>query len=223
MSIKRKLIGFFYPQRCPFCNTIVRAEDIACDSCMQRIRQVQRPILRGAAGVRCVSSFLYDGKVRRLLIRVKFHNRTQHICQVAAILKKDIDACYAKVPFDLITYVPMHIKDQKHRGYNQSELLAKELGKLMNLPVADTLVKVKRTKKQHSLTYSERRTNLRGAFQTAAGAVLKDKTVLLVDDIITSGSTLGYCAKELSKARPAMICCATIANADALADKSAVI
>ena len=223
MSIKLKLISFFYPERCPYCSTRIEAEAIACPTCMERIIEKQRPIQRGAYGYRCVSSFFYDGAVRRMLIRVKFRERTQHIRQAAAILHQDIAACYRDIPFDLITYVPMHVKDKKQRGYNQCELLAKELGKLSGLPVIPTLEKTKRTKKQHHLSYAERRTNLRGAFRLIDKDALRDKSILIVDDIITSGCTLGVCAKELNKAHPRMICCATIATAGSRMDTSAVI
>jgi len=223
MSIKLKLISFFYPEHCPFCSAHIEAEEIACKACMERLKEKQRPILRGAHGYRCVSSFFYDGTVRRMLIRIKFYARTQHIRQVAAILYKDIAAYYRDIPFDLITYVPMHLKDKKQRGYNQCELLAKELGKLSGLPVVTTLEKTKRTKKQHHLSYAERKTNLRGAFRLINKDALQDKSILIVDDIITSGYTLGTCAKELNKAHPQMICCATIASASADIDKSAVI
>ena len=223
MSVKLKLTSFFFPERCPFCMELIDAEDIACKSCIKLLQEKQHPITRGAMGYRCVSSFFYDGKVRRMLIRVKFYERTQHIRQVAEILYKDIAACYSEIDFDLITYVPMHEKDKKQRGYNQCEMLAQELSKLSGIPVVPTLVKTKRTKKQHHLKYTERKTNLRGAFSLIDKEALKDKCILLVDDIVTSGYTLGACAKELNKAHPSMICCATIANAQSVTDENAVI
>ena len=73
--------------------------------------------------------------------------------------------------------------------------------------------KVKKTKKQHTLTYKERKTNLNGAFELIAKELIKDKNILIVDDIITSGNTLGECCKTLNKGKPKMICCATVASA----------
>ena len=223
MRFKLRLLDIFFPERCPYCLDIIGAEEIACDTCMKLLKEKQHPITRGAMGYRCVSSFLYGGKVRRMLLRVKFHNCTQHLRQVAVILHKDITACYGDILFDLITYVPMHPADRRRRKYNQSEILAKELGKLSGLPVVPTLVKTKRTKMQHDLSYTERRTNLRGAFALTGKEPLRDKTILLVDDIVTSGCTLGACAKELTKAHPALVCCATIADAQSVTDENAVI
>lgn len=223
MGFMRKLTAFFYPERCPYCNKIVDAEDIACDDCLERIKTKQRPILRGTMGYRCVSSFLYDGSVRKMLIRIKFHERTQHIRQVTTILARDIRAVYGECHFDMITYVPMYPKDQRKRGYNQSELLCKVLSEELDIPVADVLKKVKHTKKQHTLTYSKRKKNLSGAFNLIDRSLVKNKSILLVDDIVTSGVTLGTCCKKLNEAKPALICCAAIADVGERYDTSAVI
>lgn len=223
MSIGRKILSFFYPERCPYCNKLIEAEDIACKECMQKLIEKQRPITRGAMGCRCVSSFVYDGHVRRMLLRIKYHERIQHIRQVAHIMAKDIRWCYGDNNFDLITAVPMHPKDKRERGYNQCDMLAKELSKLLDIPYAVTLEKVKKTRKQHHLTYSERKNNLRGAFKAIDKDSIKGKRILLIDDIVTSGYTLGNCAKALTKAKCSVICCATVADAEVRIDKSSVI
>lgn len=223
MGLARKILSFFYPERCPFCNKLIEAEDIACKDCMVLLMQKQRPVIRGAMGYRCVSSFIYDGHVRRMLIRVKFHERVQHIRQIARILAKDICEYYADEDFDLITSVPMHRKDLRERGYDQCAMLAKEISKLLDIPYEITLVKVKHTKKQHNLKYNERKKNLSGAFKLKDKDSLKGKRILLIDDIVTSGYTLGTCGKTLSNAKPGLICCATIANANTPTDKDAVI
>lgn len=223
MEFKKMLLAFFFPERCPFCEELIETDEIACEKCLRQLTEKQRPIIRGALGYRCVSSFIYDGKVRRMLIRVKYYQRVQHIRRIAGIMAKDIRECYAAIPFDMITYVPMHIKDEKHRGYNQSEMLAHELGQILGIPVTETLAKIKRTEKQHHLSYAKRKTNLRGAFRAVDPAALKDKTILIADDIVTSGYTLGTCCKELNKGHPRLIVCATAANAQTVVDESAVI
>lgn len=223
MNLLLRITGFFFPERCPFCGRVIEAEDIACADCIRSILTKQRPITRGAGGYRCVSSFLYDGTVRKALIRIKFYERTQHIRQLAEILARDIRSCYADYTFDIITYVPMHPKDQRRREFNQSELLCKELSKQLDIPLLPTLKKVKRTKKQHTLTYNERRKNLSGAFVLIDRSTVKGKNILIVDDIVTSGNTLGVCCKKLNEAKPALICCAAIADAGQTHDPSAAI
>ena len=222
-DVCRKIAAFFFPERCPFCGKPVESDEIACARCTERLQEKQKPILRGVMGYRCVSSFLYDGKVRKLLIRVKFYEYVQHIRQLAVILAKDIRAVYPDISFDLITYVPMYPKDQLRRGYNQAELLCQELSKELGVTYAETLKKIKRTKKQHTLTYAERRKNLAGAFDLIDRAAVRGKNILIVDDIVTSGNTLGACCKKLNQAKPALLCCAAIADAVEQYDPSAVI
>ena len=223
MSVIQKIISFFYPERCPYCDKLIEADEIACGKCMKELIEKRRPVIRGAMGYRCVASFVYDGHVRRMLIRIKYYERVQHIRQVARILADDIAEYYGGNSFDIITAVPMHPKDYRERGFNQCEMLAKELSKLLGIRYEKTLIKVKHTKKQHRLTYNERRKNLSGAFKLIDKEALTGKRILLIDDIITSGCTLGNCAKTLSRAKPGIICCAAIANADVTVDKSSVI
>nr|WP_316625287.1 phosphoribosyltransferase family protein [uncultured Ruminococcus sp.] len=217
------LRALIYPEHCPYCGKPVEPHEIACPLCMEIIKQKHSPIQGGAAGFRCISSFVYDGKVRRAVLRIKYRKRVQYIPQLAAILAQDINSCYGEECFDLITDVPMHKTDVKERGYNQSELLAKELSKLLGVPYADTLIKTKRTKKQHDLYFTERKTNLSGAFALTDKEVLTGKRILLIDDIITSGNTLSKCCKVLSKAKPSKICCATIASAQNKYPKETII
>lgn len=202
-----------FSERCPYCGELVEPFEIACGKCYDEIRRKHLPIRSGARGYRCVSTFAYDGKVRRMILLIKYHNRVQFIPQVAELLAGDIRKTYGDNAFDLITYVPMHRKDFTERDYNQSELLAKALSELLSVPCREALMKVKRTKKQHTLKYAERKTNLSGAFQLIEKDLVKGQRILIVDDIITSGYTLGNCCKVLSRGKPELICCATIASA----------
>ena len=223
MKLFVKLMRQVYPERCPLCVDLIEEGAVACDACLRKLNEKQRPITRGALGFRCVSSFVYGGRVRRMLLRVKFHGHTQHIRQIAVILEKDIRAVYGDSAFDLITFVPMHESDRKERKYNQSELLAEELSKLMGIPSLATLEKVKRTKKQHNLPYVKRKRNLSGAFRLIDSEIVKGRKILLIDDIVTSGYTLGTCGKPLSRAKPELICCAAVADALTVTDKKRVI
>lgn len=213
MRLSYRIKTLLFPERCPYCGALIEAEEIACASCMAELRRKHQAILGGAGGCPCVSSFVYGGKVRRMLLRVKYRNRVQYIPQVAAIMADDIRHAYRTVRFDTVTAVPMHRRDLKARGYNQSELIARAISEKLSVPYLDTLQKVKQTPKQQHLTYSERRKNLRGAFALIDKETVSGKQILLIDDIITSGSTLSACCKVLNKAAPALICCATVASA----------
>ncbi len=223
MEFVRKLTALFYPERCPYCSALVEATQIACAGCYDEIRRKHIPIPAGARGFRCISTFAYDGRVRRMILRLKYHDRTQYIPQIAELLIKDIENAYSDMDFDFITAVPMYKKDLHKRVYNQSALLAKELGRLLDLPYLETINKIKKTKKQHHLNYKERKTNLKGAFKVIDKDLVKGKKILIIDDIITSGYTLGECCKVLAKSKPELICCATIASAQNKYPESTVI
>lgn len=223
MKLLTLLKNLIFSERCPYCGCLIEPERIACDSCLEIIREKHAAIKGGAEGYRCVSTFAYGGKVRRMILRVKYRNRTQYIPQVAKIMAADIQEAYDCGEFDAITFVPMHKKDLGERGYNQSELLAQALAKELDLPCLDTLEKIKRTPKQHNLTFKQRKKNLTGAFKVRDKEAVKGKNLLIVDDIVTSGSTLAFCCKALNRAEPGILCCATIAAASDRYDKDTVI
>lgn len=213
MNLFYKLFCLIYPEKCPYCDDFVKSEAVACDRCLDKLDKLQKPIIRGAGGYRCVSSFFYSGRIRRMILRIKYHDRVQYIPQVAAIMAKDIQKVYGDYHFDMITYVPMHKIDQKKRKYNQAERLAKALSKILGIPCVGTLNKVKHTKKQQRLKYAQRKTNLSGAFKLIDKERIKDQQILIIDDIVTTGITLATCCKTINRSKPSLICCATIANA----------
>lgn len=203
----------FYPERCPYCNRNIEPEEIACDDCIKDVLAKHKAIKSGVGGFRCISSFVYGGKIRRILLRIKYHEKTQFIAQLAELLAMDILMIYRNYNFDIITAVPMHWIDELDREYNQSVILAKKLGELTGIPYLKTMEKIKRTEKQHNLNYAKRKTNLIGAFQVIDPEQIKGKRILVIDDILTSGNTLAVCCKTLNRAKPELICCATLATA----------
>lgn len=93
----------------------------------------------------------------------------------------------------------MYYKNQRERGYNQSELLAKQCSEIMGIPYAELLEKHKANKAQHTLKGKERENNVHGVYRVADIELAADKTILIIDDIITTGNTLGECCKVLKK------------------------
>lgn len=200
---------FFYPQRCPYCNKVVEHDEIACTTCIQSISSdgYTHGIMDG---YRCTSPLKYEGKFKRAIIKYKFKGKTQYTQQFAQLIAKQIDIAYPDMKFDMITYVPMYKKDYKNRGYNQSQLLAQAVSELTKIPYVDTLIKKKQTKPQHTLPAQKRKTNLYGAFSLIDKSRVKGKTILLLDDIVTTGRTLHECAKVLQRGKPNLVCCITL-------------
>ena len=212
-KIYRHIVSFFFPEYCPYCSALIEPDDIACPECGKSILGQAVTIRRGVRGSRCISPFAYEGRVRKAIINFKFHDMPQHARPLAAALSQTLTEEYPMDEIDIITYVPMHKKDRSKREYNQSELLAKELSDAFSIPCTETLLKVRHTKKQHRLKFSERKKNLSGAFALKDKELIKGKTVLLIDDVITSGNTLAYCVKKLYSAKPYQVYCATVASA----------
>ena len=95
-----------------------------------------------------------------------------------------------KINADVICYVPMTKKAEKKRGFNQCEVIARNVGYNTNIPVSKCIKKIKDTKEQKTLTKEERITNLRGVFKINSVKDIKNKNVILIDDIMTTGATI---------------------------------
>ncbi len=206
------ILHAIFPDRCPFCNKVIENYEISCKDCKDITDEYTEPIFSGVNGYSCVSSFPYNSIFRKSIVNFKFYSKPYYCEKLAYFLKESLAKGYQNTNFDIITYVPMHKYDFKNRGYNQSELLAKELSNLTGIKCANLLNKIKRTPSQHSLKLSERKTNLDGAFELSHPSLIQKKSVLIIDDVVTSGTTLSSCCKELSKANPKNICCLTLAK-----------
>ena len=137
---------------------------------------------------------LYEGKVRKALINLKFHNKESYCRSFSYLICNNI----IKKGFpdmDFITYIPLSPKGFKERGFNQSEIIANMCGDILNLPVIDTLYRIDGTPKQSTLSLTERRKNAKKSFFSKD--IKLSGTALLIDDIYTTGSTLSHTSSLL--------------------------
>lgn len=162
------------------------------------------------ASIECVRSVgAYGGWLRGAVVQVKYHGewaRTGHLAPLLARAAADI------LPVDLLAPVPLHPARQRQRGFNQTEKLAEALAAETGLPVKRLLERTRRTAPQVTLNAAGRQANVRGAFGMATGATVAGQTVLLVDDVITTGSTLGACADVLVAAGAKSVRVVTVAR-----------
>ena len=159
---------------------------------------------------RTFAPFRYRGAVRGLILRLKFSGDTQ----AAALLAPPMAEAAEDAKANLLVPVPLGKARLRDRGYNQAYLLAMLVGHFRDIPVQECLGRIRNTKRQSGLhTIRERRSNLQGAFAMKPGTDLTGKSVLLVDDVRTSGATALTCARVLREhgAADVQLLCAAIA------------
>lgn len=199
----------FYTVKCPYCRSVIEKSKYACNKCAKTFPEFSI-IMYAAGGFKCVSPLPYDGNFATAVKRFKFYNQGVYAKQFAMLMSERILREYNCEKLDIITCVPMHKNSLKLRKYNQAKLLAEQCAEILKIPYADTLEKIKENKAQHSIKGSERAKNVIGVYQIIDKELIKDKNILIIDDIITTGNTMGECAKMLEKAGCKNICCATV-------------
>ena len=212
------LLDLLFPRLCVGCGT---EGNFLCDSCIGTLPQLQTPFCDRCGlpipeniicpdcknlpltidGIRSV--YHHEGLAREAVHSLKYKNMKTLANPLAALMANYL----ADNPFEIDTLVaaPMHAKRLRTRGYNQPELLARELSHLTGLYFAkDSLIRTKYTTSQVSLTADDRRNNVDGAFE-CKDRFFQDKKVLLIDDVCTTGATLNACAIALKKGGAASV------------------
>ena len=155
----------------------------------------------------------YKDEIRNKLLQFKFYNKAYINEYFLEFLLKDKNICDFLKSFDLIVPVPMYKDKKSRRGYNQTELFAKNLGKNLELSYEENiLIKFKENKTQSLLPQNERTKNVRDVFKIENYFEIKDKKIILIDDIFTTGATIQICSKLLKKAGAASIIALVIAK-----------
>lgn len=187
-----------------------------CGACMEKLPFVQGHICLGCGApmaneadycLRCQanndmvtvnrSPLIYEDEARKLIYTMKF-GKKKYIAHTLGALMAD-EYIKRGMDCDIIVFVPMSSGEMKKRGFNQSELLAREVGQRLNLPVLPALIKTRDTSAQKELSGRSRADNLRNAFACVFKEVKRLK-ILLIDDVYTTGATANECANTLLKA-----------------------
>ncbi len=211
-SILSHLQNIFYPEICPYCRKVVRLGDFACEKCAEAF-PTEPYIRRAVGGYLSVSAAPYKDNYAAAILSFKFHNMTQHKTQLAIPVAKAVWQEFAHIDFDFVTCVPLHKRNLSERGYNQSELIAKEMAQMLSIPYTNALKKTRFNQPQHSMKgVSKRASNVKGVYKATDPILIQGKTILLIDDIITTGNTLGECANILIKHGAKEVYCATFAT-----------
>ena len=211
-TLKRRALAALYPQHCPLCGGVITAQEDFCEACARRLPEVTyRSSTIG--GFPCSAPLLYRGEYAEAVKRYKFGRRRSYAHALALLIMRAAVREYDLSELDCIACVPMHKRSLRRRGFNQAELLARECAAIAGLPFADLLEKPVRNKPQHFLKRSQRAANVHGVFRVREGARVANLRVLLIDDIVTTGNTLGECARILEKGGCQSVCCAVVCAA----------
>jgi ComF family protein len=212
--ITDKLLDLLFPPRCPFCRALLKdGERTVCTACRAALpwtrggeRTQQFPYIR-----RCCSPLFYEGAVRRSLLRYKFGGSSAYSKNYSEILANCIDE--NEVSCDIITWAPLGRKRLRSRGYDQAQLLAEGVAAIRGLPCEPLLRKTRDNPPQSGTGSREkRRANVSGVYAVTDPARVHGRRVLLVDDIVTTGSTLSECARILRAAGAAEVSALTLAR-----------
>ncbi len=182
-------------KQCVYCGREIPQEELICADC--GIKEEQLKNRDGFAGG-ILYAYRYEDIVRKLIHQFKYDDMPRYSMFIAQRMAEFLEGY--DVSADLIAYVPIHKNRLKMRGYDQTELIAQHLGLLLGVPCCCALRRTRDTAPQYRLSKQKRRENIRNAFALGEDVALEGKNILLVDDIYTTGATVGECMKVLAGA-----------------------
>lgn len=172
-----------------------------CEKCYQKLSTTKDQNFDGGDDIKAVfSPFFYEKSVKEAVKKYKFSNQRLYGNLFGKMIYEKLKEIPYIWSFDAIIPVPLHELRLLERGYNQSEIIAQEISRLSGIDIInDGLFRIRETKRQSTLKGLERRENVKGAFY-AYPEIVKDKRIVLVDDICTMGETLRACSDALKTA-----------------------
>lgn len=225
-ALLKSLIWFLYPAQCRHCGENLDPADgyYICKSCWDKVEYIEKPYCEKCgfpsdphsalpekvfSCANCPPQFSFNkarsiayyntaiGEAIRLL---KDNGKTVMADKLADIMVEGMNKLLNPKDYDCIIPVPLHRKKMRKRGYNQMELIGRKVGEKVGIPLeTKSLIKVKDTPPQRGLSGKERIQNIKGSFSVINPINIKGKRILLIDDVMTTGSTINECAKTLVK------------------------
>lgn len=232
----RAIVSLFYPPVCAVCNNAIERAEYLCQSCLDKAPRIAPPFCakcsepfsgaidsefvcancsgRSLEFDAAVAAYRSRGVVRFTILQLKYNRQLPLRHPVAQWLFEGMsDSRLQNRTFDIIVPVPLHPARLRERGFNQAELLARALSERTQVRLCRALERIRCTTTQTAFDRAERMENLRDAFRLRKNIGVRDSQVLLVDDVLTTGSTLSECARVLRKAGARTIHALTAARA----------
>lgn len=200
MNLLDGILEFFFPRRCAFCHRLTQNDAGICPRCRATLPFTETAAKQELPPLSaCYSPLYYVDPVRKSLLRFKFGGLSMYAEVYGEFLVKCIDE--NRISCDSISWVPLSRRRLRRRGYDQARLLAEAVAKRSGIPCVPSLRKLRHTRAQSATGGAEkRRKNVRNAYAAIHTEEIKGSTVLLIDDIVTTGATLCECAGVLKKA-----------------------
>ncbi len=196
--IKINILELIYPKTCGMCNKI--SKSYICNKCklkLKKILKLNKINFNDKYFDSLTYLFRYEGNIRTMILEYKFKDKSYLYKFFSEII---VNNCNLKNKYDIILPVPIHKKRKLQRGYNQSELIAKDIAKNIDIEYSNSVLqKIKNTLPQSSLNKSQRINNVLGVYSIIKPQYINDKKIILMDDIYTTGSTVNECSKILKK------------------------
>lgn len=214
IEILRDFVALFYPNYCRGCEgALVRGEELICTNCLLELPRSyfhlehENPFYKKFKGripvtyVMTLFKFVKESRVQHLLHNLKYKNQPELGVSLGRMYGHDLADSGFKGKFDLIIPVPLHTSRLRRRGYNQSEKFGKGLSEILEIPCSDEYVKrLIKTETQTRRSKLNRWKNVSEVFHVNNPEAIKEKRLLLVDDVVTTGATLEACGQALLNA-----------------------
>ena len=214
MKLADRIFRLLFPPKCLLCRKILGSEELdLCRDCRTdgpecRHFQKKLPFIDSWAAV-----WYYEGQVRSSILRYKFYGARSNAQGYARLLAMRLQEQHPD-GVDLLTWVPISTLRKLRRGYDQVELLAQAVGRELNMEPIPLLKKIRNNRPQSGIVgQAQRRANVLGVYRVETTESLEGKRILLLDDVITTGATVGECARMLLTAGCKEVHCGAVATA----------
>ena len=201
-SLGNAFLNFLFPPHCPVCRAEIETFGDWCPACIDKTAAVRRLPVFGRDELHTVWALsFYRGGMKKLIQQLKYQKKKNVCAYIHTFLRFTAPEKILPVP-DLVVPVPLYAEKEKRRGFNQTTMIFGPWAEQLNYTWGEALLRVHETRPQYELDRQERRQNMKHAFSLAEDKKeqIRDKRILLVDDIFTTGATIEACAKVLCAA-----------------------
>jgi len=227
MSQLINFLDFFLPRFCPACKTKLSIkEKVICDSCYSKFlrsdeERIRHEYERKFSDEKIIGGFISlfvfekDKELQDVIHELKYNGKFS----IGTFLGKVLADAYKEKLNDwgieFIVPIPLHRLKRAERGYNQSDFIARGIKSVLNIPVANKIIKrIRFTETQTNLNLSDRKVNMKDAFSFRNNKIFRGKNILLIDDVITTGATTSECGRIILEGGAANVYAASVAIAD---------